>query len=272
MYIQGSHLALPPPLAPTLVCGRTPLAQLPRLLESTPPDVQQLQVWPVRMSRGQVLLADVWSPGCKELPERGSRGVIPGSLSRSDGESISRGLGSTCNIAQRGRDGAGAEPEPEPRCPISAADAPASPPISEPGGDLKWRRKEELFETVRAISVDAWLLRSVVVRMRKLSVPRRKMRRCGRMEPAATEGWGRHSSRSETLPSKERDLSILLEFEALGKPLQHGKVLLAPDMFPVLRSSWTCAVPSRTGKLTYLSHPWQKRWYLSSQCQWAPAP
>ncbi|KAM4783864.1 uncharacterized protein ACIQIH_006484 isoform 3-T3 [Cyanocitta cristata] len=33
-------------------------------------------------------------------------------------------------------------------------------------------------------------------RMRKPGLLRRKMRRCGRMETAATKGWGRHRSRT----------------------------------------------------------------------------
>lgn len=98
--ILGSHLA--PALTQPWVCGPTPLKQLPCLVGVSTFDLQQPQMWPVRMRRG--LLGVFVSSGhtcCKELLEKGSRGVIPGSLLRSEGESISRGLGSACSIAQR---------------------------------------------------------------------------------------------------------------------------------------------------------------------------
>ncbi|XP_053837577.1 uncharacterized protein LOC128809543 [Vidua macroura] len=96
--------------------------------------------------------------------------------------------------------------------------------------------------------------------MRKATLPRRKMRRCGRMETAATKGWGRHKS-SPLLPRGG----------ALGKPLQPGKELLALDTFPVPRSSRTCAVSAGQEKPLNSSHLCPKLWCLSSQTQRAPA-
>ncbi|KAM4751711.1 uncharacterized protein ACIQIH_002116 isoform 1-T1 [Cyanocitta cristata] len=44
-------------------------------------------------------------------------------------------------------------------------------------------------------------------RMRKPGLLRRKMKRCGRMETAATKGWGRHRSRSKSVTSSSSSSS-----------------------------------------------------------------
>ncbi|XP_031969082.1 uncharacterized protein LOC116445994 [Corvus moneduloides] len=81
-------------------------------------------------------------------------------------------------------------------------------------------------------------------RMRKPGLLRRKMRRCGRMETAATKGWGRHRSRQESLvPSQDFTGGSSAPWELLEeqKSEEMGMLPAITEMWEQPSSSEECA-------------------------------